>query len=301
MICLYMKQQGTETEMGTDSIMGKTYENDIFYHYTDFQALDGILRCAQLRVNNVLNMNDTAEMSHFMRRLCHAIMKRLQDDGENARAEEVQKLFQEELKKEFFYSAYAACFSFYRDDAAQWERYGNRGRGVCIAFYGELLKKMAEGDLSLHKVFYRDDMTEHKLTKLFYRLIKDGAELSNDNPKIRRAMSEAWIRSVVFKHPSFSSEHEVRLVVYPYEKEYFDVKPCYHVSKERIKKYYPLDLMNMCQKIGIGLEELIQEIINGPESTQSVSILQDYLQDNGLTKLAARVSLSNCPLRRPLV
>ena len=26
MICLYMKQQGTETEMGTDSIMGKTYD-----------------------------------------------------------------------------------------------------------------------------------------------------------------------------------------------------------------------------------------------------------------------------------
>ncbi len=38
--------------------MKREYGNDIFYHYTDFQALDGILRCAQLRVNNVLNMND---------------------------------------------------------------------------------------------------------------------------------------------------------------------------------------------------------------------------------------------------
>lgn len=279
--------------------MKREYGNDIFYHYTDFQALDGILRCAQLRVNNVLNMNDAAEMSHFMRRLCSAVVKRLQDDGQQEKAEEVRKLFQEELKKEFFYSAYAACFSFYRDDAAQWERYGNRGRGVCIAFSGGLLQKMAEGDLSLHTVFYQDDMTDHYLVKMLYRLIRDGAELSGKNPDIKSVMNEAWIRSVVFKHPSFSSEHEVRLVMYPYEKDCFDVKPCYHVTKERIKKYYPLDLKSMCREIGVGLEDLISEIIIGPESTQSVSILQDYLRDHGLHELAGHVSFSNCPLRRP--
>lgn len=157
---------------------------------------------------------------------------------------------------------------------------------------------MAEGDLSLHTVFYQDDMTEHYLVKVFYQMIKDGVELSGENPDIKNVMNEAWIRSVVFKHPSFSSEHEVRLVVYPYEKEYFDVKPCYHVTTERIKKYYPLDLMYMCGRIGISLEDLIQEIIIGPESTQSTWILQDYLRDHGLMKLAEHVSLSSCPLRR---
>lgn len=48
---------------------------DLFYHYTDFEALDGILRCAQLRVNNVLRMNDSAEMRHFMVRLSRAIVE----------------------------------------------------------------------------------------------------------------------------------------------------------------------------------------------------------------------------------
>ena len=51
-------------------------------------------------------------------------------------------------------------------------------------------------------------------------------------------------------------------------------------------------------RIGIGWEELVPEIIIGPESTQSQSILQDYLRDNGLDGLAERVSMSNCPLRR---
>ncbi len=272
--------------------------DEILYHYTDFQALDGILRHTQLRVNNVLNMNDAAEMRHFMGGLCSAVVKRLHAEGKTEQAIQVQKLFDEELKKEFSYSAYAACFSLYRDDAAQWERYGNRGRGVCIAFRGEFLQKMAEGDLALRTVFYQDDMTEHVLVDIFYRLVQNSTELSPENPDIKRAMNDAWTCSVAFKHPSFSSEKEVRLVIFPFERQGFDVKPYYHITAERIKKYYPLNIASMCKRVGISLEELIAEIIIGPESTQATWILQDYLRDNGLYGLAKRVSLSNCPLRR---
>ena len=271
---------------------------DILYHYTDFQALHGIVCCAQLRVNNILNMNDAAEMSLFMSGLCNAVVRRLEDEGDCQHAREVQDLFQEELKKEFTYSAYAACFSLFRDDAAQWERYGNRGRGVCIAFQGEYLQKMAEGALSLQTVYYQDDMATHNLVDVFYGLVKKQQKLSGENPDLKQAMNYAWSCSAAFKHPSFLSEREVRLVVSPFVKESFDMKPCYHITVERIKKYYPLDLMAMCRKIGIRLVDLVSEIIIGPESTQSKSILQDYLRDNDLGELAEKVSLSKCPLRR---
>lgn len=269
------------------------YGGNILYHYTDFQAVDGILRQAQLRVNNVLRMNDSAEMRHFMDRLCAAVARRLEDDGDKAGAGRVRWLFQEELKKE--YSAFAACFSFHRDDAAQWERYGNRGRGVCIAFRRDYLEKMAVGALSLQMVFYRNDMAGHPMVDVFYRLIKEGADLAGE--ELRRAMCDAWACSVSFKHPSFRSEYEMRLVVSPFEKEDLEVQPCYHVSKERIKKYYPLDLNAMCSRAGITLDDLITELIIGPDSTQSMAIFQDYLRDNGLAGLAERVSFSDCPLR----
>ena len=68
-------------------------------------------------------------------------------------------------------------------------------------------------------------------------------------------------------------------------------------TKERVKKYYPLDLRDMCRRAGAALEELVAEIIIGPESTQSLAILRDYLRDNGLAPLAENVSLSDCPLR----
>ena len=81
--------------------------DNVFYHYTDFQALDGILRCAQLRVNNVLRMNDSAEMRHFMVRLASAIVLRLKDGGDHAHAQTAAAFFQEELRKE--YTAFAAA------------------------------------------------------------------------------------------------------------------------------------------------------------------------------------------------
>ena len=207
----------------------------ILYHYTDFQAVDGILRQAQLRVNNVLRMNDSAEMRHFMDRLCAAVAQRLEEDGDREGAGQVRQRFREELKKE--YSAFAACFSFHRDDAAQWERYGNRGRGVCIAFRREYLQKIARGALSLQAVFYRDDMAGHPMVDVFCELARRGGALDGDNPALKAAMREAWACSVSYKHPSFRSEYEMRLVVSPFEKENFGVRPCYHITKERIKDY----------------------------------------------------------------
>ena len=269
--------------------------DNVFYHYTDFQALDGILRCAQLRVNNVLRMNDSAEMRHFMVRLASAIVLRLKDGGDHAHAQTAAAFFQEELRKE--YTAFAACFSFRRDDAAQWERYGNWGRGVCIAFQGDLLRQLAAGPLSLHTVFYADDMTGHPMVDRFCRLARRKDTLSAADPDIQAALQDAWACSVAFKHPSFSSEDEVRLVVAPFGQEGFDMKPCYHITRERIKKYYPLDLREMCRKAGASMEELVAEIIIGPESTQSQAMLQDYLRDQGLGALAPRVVLSDCPLR----
>lgn len=277
--------------------MSQNYQGIVLYHYTDFQALDGILRNAELRVNNILNMNDAAEMRLFMVGLCRAVCRRLEDEGNLNQAQAVRKLFQLELKKEFTYSAYAACFSRYRDDAAQWERYGNRGRGVCIAFHGGLLQKLAVGALSLQTVFYQDDMTEHELVDVFYRLAQDSQPLNEQRPAVQDALNAAWICSAAFKHPSFACENEVRLVVSPFEQEYFGVQPGYHISPDRIKKYYPLNLNRMCRRANLRLEDLIAEIIIGPESTQSLAILQDYLRDNRLGQLAEKVSLSDCPLR----
>jgi len=92
----------------------------------------------------------------------------------------------------------------------------------------------------------------------------------------------------------------VRLVVSPFEQGFFNVQPRYHISNERIKKYYPVDLQKMCQIADTQMENVITELIVGPESTQSVPILQDYLRDMGYEKMAEKVTHSACPLRQKL-
>jgi hypothetical protein len=112
-------------------------------------------------------------------------------------------------------------------------------------------------------------------------------------------MIEAWIQSAAFKHPSFASEKESRLVVSPFISNEFAVEPKYHVSDGRIKKYYPLNLNRMCSKLNMHLSDLVGEIIIGPTSSQSLPILQDYLDDCGLNVLKDKICMSNCPLRKP--
>ncbi|MCC8126128.1 MAG: DUF2971 domain-containing protein [Clostridiales bacterium] len=276
----------------------KTDSKDILYHYTDFAALDGILSNSELRLNNVLNMNDASEMVLFMNSLRKTVAGMFRDSGDQERAEWTEKIFSEEKEQEFVFSAYAACFSRYRDDAAQWERYANRGHGVCIAFREDLLRKMAVGPLSLQTVFYQDEVTGHELVEILYQLIRRNKSPLNMTQEIRETLNRAWAASAAFKHPSFASENEVRLVVSPFEHGYFDVQPRYHITKERIKKFYPLNMQELCRTAGTKPEDVFVELIIGPESTQSLPILQDYLMDLGYATMAKRVTYSACPLRQ---
>jgi hypothetical protein len=269
----------------------------MLYHYTDFAAFDGIIRCAELRLNNILNMNDAAEMRLFMNGICKAVYDKLESDEDTEKARKSRAFFKKELVKEFYYSAYAACFSKYRDDASQWERYGHYGQGVCIAFHEDMMEKMTGGAISLQEVYYQEDMREHRLVDDFVRQFTtdDTTNLS----KLQTLMIEAWIQSAAFKHPSFASEKESRLVVSPFISNEFAVEPKYHVSDGRIKKYYPLNLNRMCSRLNMHLSDLVAEIIICPTSSQSLAILQDYLADCGLNVLKEKIHMSNCPLRKP--
>lgn len=266
------------------------------YHYTDFVALDGILHNREMRVNNVLNMNDATEMDLFITGIITAVSNRFSPTEEGDIIQMLKNMLEEARGKYFEYSFYAACFSGYRDDASQWERYASRGKGVCLCFQQEILEKMTSRSIFLRKVYYQLDMDSHPLVQRIYDLLKENRNRERTD-ELLETVFEVWRNSASFKHPSFSSEHETRLIVMPFADKNFKLLPGYHVTRERIKKYYPLDLDAMCAQADVTIEDLITEIIIGPESTQSIPILQDYLSDNGLKKLARNIVYSNCPLR----
>ena len=271
----------------------------MLYHYTDFAAFDGIIRCAELRLNNLLNMNDASEMRFFMDGIGKAVTEKLYHEREFEKAHNTENFFDQEMEEEFHYSAYAACFSKHRDDAAQWERYGYKGQGVCIAFKEDLIDKMIGGAISLQEVFYQSDLQDHPLVREFYSLIMETDAFSDNRNSLQTLANMAWVQSAAYKHPSFASEKEYRLVVSPFISNEFAIEPKYFVTRDRIKKYYPLDLNKMCGRLNLHLSDLIGEIIIGPTSPQSRPILCDFLKDCGLNVLTDKVTLSACPLRNP--
>ena len=140
-------------------------KESVLYHYTDYIAFNGIMRDRELRVNNVRNMNDAAEMHLFISGIFRAVENKLEKEKARNKLEKFKKLEEELSKKYFDYAAYAACFSTYRDDASQWERYGNRGKGVCLGMDRSVLEKMTGGAITLQKVYYQDDVESHPLVK----------------------------------------------------------------------------------------------------------------------------------------
>lgn len=273
----------------------------ILYHYTDFNALDGIVRGEELRLNNILNMNDRSEMRLFVNELSNSIIKKLIEQSCDEASIIATNFFKTELAEEFHYSAYAACFSEYRDDAAQWARYAKGGQGVCIAFHKEKIEMLTEyaPSVSLKKVLYRETLADNTLINEFVDLFKTPNVLERHIDTINDLMNEAWSQSAAYKHPSFASENEVRLIYTPFNAEEAAVKPKYHIAWDRIKKYYPLDLKELRSKCDMHISDLIDEIIIGPASPQSLPILKDYLSDNDLRALTGKVKLSKCPLRKP--
>ena len=139
-------------------------------------------------------------------------------------------------------------------------------------------------------------MDDHPLVDRVFDLMQKKLHVW-DAAELRNVVIEVCRDAAAYKPPSFSSENEIRLVVMLFDAHDLHLKPQYHVAKERIKKYYPLDLERMCRRSGVKMEELITEIMVGPESTQSPPILRDYLSDLGLKKLGKNISTSDCPLR----
>ncbi len=97
---------------------------------------------------------------------------------------------------------------------------------------------------------------------------------------------------------SFISEKEYRLVSLPYNVNEYLGQPHFYVEETNIKKYYILNLKNVCKKLGIHYCDLFEEICIGPQARVTKDLLSDYFASNGVSELCPKIRLSDCPLRR---
>lgn len=123
----------------------KSTQNSI-YHYTDFNALKGILETKSLWLNNIFCCNDCLEIRYYIKEIKDLIAKELGND-ETVIDKQItlSSLYVNYIGQLDKLPVYASCFTTNRNDAAQWDRYSKKGSGVCIEFNQDNLKKYTTG------------------------------------------------------------------------------------------------------------------------------------------------------------
>ncbi len=269
---------------------------ETLYHYTDFNAMRGIITNGEIWLWNLRRMNDSQEMQYFIKELKLAV-KKLLDESLWPKMEEV---FATNLKDFNKLSSFASCFSEYSDDAAQWARYAKNGMGVCIAFNTELLSKIGkEGHAPLCKVNYSRSCDNLEVVHELAELIQNSKDSEiKATQKLHETFNTLITSSPLFKHPSFISEKEYRLVSLPYNVNEYLGEPHFFVEETNIKKYYILNMKNVCEKLGIEYSNLFKEVCIGPQARVTPEVLADYFTATNMSSLCSKIKLSECPLRR---
>lgn len=261
---------------------------DTLWHYTNIRALDGTLSNKEIWFGSTEVVNDRAELTGFIDDLEKAVREQISQEH----IQKADDIFQQ-IKKRFPKGyPYIFCLSRAREDAAQWERYANGGQGVAIVFRTEALKKLFFYNFIMNQEFYEYKAKSHELCRLLVDYLqKDSiAEFSG----LKGLIDNLFLCALLHKHPSFSPEQEVRISP-PFVE---DTDP--HVQyklQDTIRKVYVLNLIELCEQEGIIFEDLIESIVIGPKSKQSVSALQGYCRHLGLSELSERIRKSDCPLR----
>lgn len=255
------------------------------YHYTSLNTFLRMTKNREIWLSSTGSMNDSKELSYYV----ELFEKEL---SQYKRADFFKKVYD---KIESNYK-YAFCLSLDKDDAAQWERYGDSAMGVCIGFNVEEWCKCLYGypDIMFNSVFYGDSVKEDA----YCHIVKEYFETG----KIKIYSSEdELIRQIIYagnlhKHKSFKNEHEIRITTMDNDEQdgmKYELKEIGNVVKKVL--VLKLDIMGNLMKTGF--EKMIDEIIIGPKSQQNIDVLQQYVISQGMCDLVNKISISECSLR----
>ena len=105
----------------------------IRYHYCSIETFEQIIKNRTLRLSNIRNSNDLTEMEWFTKQyegMSNIFKQFWAPEYENS-WENLEKHMETITKNT---ACFATCFSIGADKLSQWERYGDKCKGVAIGF-----------------------------------------------------------------------------------------------------------------------------------------------------------------------
>lgn len=274
---------------------------EILFHYTNFVALEGILLGKGIRLCCANEMNDKLEVMHFIQMLEMAVLKRCETENRKDLISSAKTIFNEERNERKNEVVYLVSFTEWEDDAAQWERYGNGGYGVSVAFdYNALEIIRADDYLMCNGIHYGKNADSHQLVDDIYDVLKGKFSTTHNFDKKEAVFGNAWECAASFKNPSFMSEREYRVLTQPtWKGKRFDKLGDLQTVTvpAQIKKCLYFDWKKRCKEKHIPIATLIKRIVVGPKSPQNIEDLREWLRNNGLGELSGCVVKSESSLR----
>lgn len=258
---------------------------ETLYHYTSLNTFLSMISNREIWMSSTGSMNDRKEIAYFIELLEKELDKYKRQDFFDKVYDEIPLNYK-----------YAFCLSTEKDDAAQWERYGDSAMGVCIGFNVEEWCKCLHkySDIMFNRVFYNASVGNDKYCKIVENYFKKGIiEIYSSEEELIQQLIYA---GNLHKHKSFKNEHEIRITTIDNKQQYgmeYELKEIGNV----VKKVLILKLDIMGHSMKTSFEKMVDEIIIGPKSQQNIDVLKQYMISKEMFGLTSKICLSQCPLR----
>lgn len=277
-------------------------------HYTDFGALDGIIRNEEIWFSPVMTMNDFDEILKGKR-----LLERLSSEGEPLHElissifnvdPELGDAFKEAYKANFegdLFDTFVSCWSTceiggsQHDNLAMWRGYASEGNGAAIVIdpIALGLDKLYSSHIVACPVFYETEEEFNdrafRILSVFLQNLVDGdiAAMKKHIQISANAFAEVCFHlAITHKHPGFSPEREWRFVW----RRHMDANPTrlqYVKSKAGRRGLYeyfcfPIKPDEEILPTELRIQNVIREVMVGPT------------EDAYLKKCAVQTLLSHC-------
>lgn len=260
------------------------------YHYTDLNALLGIIQNKKLWLTGAYNLNDHQEIKWALSKIYEKLVEYNERCSDN-RAELCWQLIELSVGV-----PYICSLSEAPDLLSQWRAYASNGDGVSIGLKKEALPAsnrlpinsiIPKDSLSLHKVIYQETTQNEIIDNLLGKLFQFKELNSEAHTQMSLIASNLSGIVSLFKNEAFYEEQEWRIIHRPFITGNHEItssrvnqsisEPRYRISNgKRLVTYFEYDFW------GAKPEDIFSEIILGPRSEVSDYDLSILLGENGL-------------------
>lgn len=265
---------------------------NISWHYTNLEALRGILIGKQLRFSNIRFLNDPEEII-YGQRLGREVLERLTATGDR-NTRQFREDYQRFEENEQSYEPYVFSLCEEGNDLYLWRTYGREGEGVAIGFDLPSLRAEIERIdqgigfppwVYISRVLYNCDRQTDLLKMIFDFGLKSYLQngLADKDDEAKEGFFRVFLQSVSYlfsliKSDSYKGEREIRAVLHGKDAKYGNMD--FVTSRDFFRPYIGL---NYADKL---IEDFpIRQIRSGPRV--------DYAPFRGSTEIIlAKYNLS---------